>query len=573
MAVSAMVSHTMTLQKATDQGGAALGDIGRRFIWTSTFFAALSVPAVLVVNQTAESAGYLWVLASPVAFIAVNTWLLVSKTYRVDISLGFLAFAAAASHTAFGVHATDLATGVVLVMAGSIIALYTPRWRREFLIVYSLFMAGMAMWWGRVDGGGVLNAFGMVASLTLGTYFLTNVMRVAQESTHQVGQYQAVLNQLPIAIFEDDFSSLVNEFGKLRGQGVADVRQYLTDNPTEIKRLMGHINVLDANQSAAELYGEDRQNLLGPLEVVEANGRNTDAYITELEAIWNNDSEIANEVVISIDPDIVAAVKWLMRPQEGARRHFVAITDITELVRARETLTELNRSKDEFVAAISHEIRTPLTAVLGFATELANNTTMADGERSDLLDLIVEQSKEMAYIVEDLLVSARADMGALAVAPFQKDIPTLVRETLTELGQRLRVDHPGQATAFVDPVRFRQIVRNLVTNAQRYGGKNRWIEITEDPDFTSVMVSDDGPGVPPEMAERIFDSFVTAHEPKAVTASMGLGLSVSRHLAELMGGTLVYRAATDGSRFILKVPTKPPTEAAIPAADSTLQTS
>lgn len=124
------------------------------------------------------------------------------------------------------------------------------------------------------------------------------------------------------------------------------------------------------------------------------------------------------------------------------------------------------------------------------------------------------------------------------------------------MGQRIRVDHAGDVTGYVDPVRFRQIVRNLVTNAERYGGKNRWIEIIQDPDFASVMVSDDGPGVPPEMAEKIFDSFVTAHAPKAVTASMGLGLSVSRHLSHLMGGNLVYRAAPDGSKFILTVPSR-----------------
>ena len=74
------------------------------------------------------------------------------------------------------------------------------------------------------------------------------------------------------------------------------------------------------------------------------------------------------------------------------------------------------------------------------------------------------------------------------------------------------------------------------------------------------------------MAERIFDSFVTAHEPKAVTASMGLGLSVSRHLAGLMGGTLVYRAAPDGSKFILKVPTERPADTSESIPESTLQT-
>lgn len=93
--VNARVSHTMTVQKATDQGGASLDDIGRRFIWISTILAALSVPAVLVVDQSLDHPEYLWVLVTPLAFILLNLTLLVRKTYRVDISLGLLVVTAA----------------------------------------------------------------------------------------------------------------------------------------------------------------------------------------------------------------------------------------------------------------------------------------------------------------------------------------------------------------------------------------------------------------------------------------------------------------------------------------------
>lgn len=85
----------MTVQKATDQGGASLDDIGRRFIWISTILAALSVPAVLVVDQSLDHPEYLWVLVTPLAFILLNLTLLVRKTYRVDISLGLLVVTAA----------------------------------------------------------------------------------------------------------------------------------------------------------------------------------------------------------------------------------------------------------------------------------------------------------------------------------------------------------------------------------------------------------------------------------------------------------------------------------------------
>ncbi len=547
-------------------------DLGRRFIWVATILTVLAVPAVLVVNQTVDDAGYVWVLLAPLAVVTLNIALLIRNQYRVDISLGFLAVVTAISHTLFGVHATDLTTAVILVMTGSIVALYVGRRRTEFVAVYSAFMAILALYWGRIEGGGALNALGMVGAFALATYFLTQVMRIAQESNAEVGHYRAILNQVPIAIFEDDFSKLVSELDRLRGGGVVDIRQYLMENRSEVARLMSLIEVLEANESAVDMLGGTRDGSLGPMRPLDPTGRNFEAYLLELEALWNNQAEIHNEVLVHSDPDVIGSVKWLGGLAESSSRAFVAIADISDLVRARDTLSDLNRSKDEFVAAISHELRTPLTAVLGFATELVTSEEMGETERSDLLDLIVEQSKEMAYIVEDLLVSARADMGALAFAPAPTDLPTLVRETLTELGQRVRVDHPGEVIGYVDPVRFRQIIRNLVTNAQRYGGKNRWIEIIQDPDFASVMVSDDGPGVPANMAEKIFDSFVTAHEPKAVTASMGLGLSVSRHLAALMGGTLVYRAAPDGSKFILTVPTKSQADAQARTADTPLQT-
>ncbi len=551
----------MTRERAAGQGGDSIEHLGRRFIWIETVLAALAIPAIIVGTHLVDEPGSLWVLIAPLAIVLVNVSLLAQNRHRADISLGLTALAAAVVHSSFGVHVTDLPAAIVLVMIGSIMAVYSPVRQVPFMVGYSMFMAALMLYWGRDDGSGPLNAFTAVAVFTLGSFFLINVKESAALSDARLGQYRAVMNQLPIPIFEDDFSGLLAEFDRLRHEGVSDIRSHVLATPGELARLMSLITVLDLNQAAETSFGTDRATLLGSLQPIEADGRNFESYLSELEAIWNGEDQIDNSVLIKTDPDVVGAVRWVAPLQETTNTTFVAITDISELVEQRDALSELNRSKDEFVAAISHELRTPLTAVLGFATELAHDSAeMSQREKSDLLQVIVEQSQEMAHIVEDLLVSARADLGALAVSATPCDLPTLVRETLNELGQRMRVDHAGDVTGYVDPVRFRQIVRNLVTNAERYGGKNRWIEIIQDPEFASVMVSDDGPGVPPEMAEKIFDSFVTAHAPKAVTASMGLGLSVSRHLSHLMGGNLVYRAAADGSRFILTVPSKRPAD-------------
>ncbi len=232
--------------------------------------------------------------------------------------------------------------------------------------------------------------------------------------------------------------------------------------------------------------------------------------------------------------------------------------DVTERTQASERLEQLVRSKDEFVASVSHELRTPLTAVVGFAQELRTN--MPNLERSDIdsfVGLIAEQSLEVADLVEDLLVAARVDLGNVAVAPE----PVVVREQVDAVlsawpqAEADRVVITGdQVKAFADPVRLRQILRNLLTNAQRYGGATIGIDVRGDAELAWITVSDDGPGIPENDREKIFEPYHRAHRFQGQPASVGLGLTVSRQLARLMGGDLNYRYEEDVSIFELTLP-------------------
>jgi len=107
--------------------------------------------------------------------------------------------------------------------------------------------------------------------------------------------------------------------------------------------------------------------------------------------------------------------------------------------------------------------------------------------------------------------------------------------------------------ALADPIRFRQIVRNLVTNAIRYGGDEIQISMSRKGDRVAVCVADDGPGVPEEDRERIFEAYHRAHSSAGQPGSVGLGLTVSRTLAELMGGSLSY-SKNGLSTFVLDLP-------------------
>jgi signal transduction histidine kinase len=227
----------------------------------------------------------------------------------------------------------------------------------------------------------------------------------------------------------------------------------------------------------------------------------------------------------------------------------------------RRRLEELVQSKDRFVATVSHELRTPLSAVLGFAEELANHsTTFEPHEATEILELIADQSRDMADMVEDLLVAARADLGTVSIHPDEVYLRSQAEAALVAIGSTgpttvVVVGGPGRAWA--DPARSRQIIRNLLTNAVRYGGSQVIIEASCDETTTVLTVSDDGVGLDETEWERIFEPYERAHDRPTQPASIGLGLTVSRQLARMMGGDLVYRSDESGSTFELTLPANP----------------
>ncbi len=248
----------------------------------------------------------------------------------------------------------------------------------------------------------------------------------------------------------------------------------------------------------------------------------------------------------------------LMRDLDGRPLHLVAnVVDISEQVEAQEELSAMLASKDEFIASVSHELRTPLSAVVGFAQLLRNEmSSFSREEQMEMLERISEQSADLSNIVEDLLVAARADGGTLSVARVCIDLRAQAEQVLESMGSgSSRVSISGGRTESVaDPVRVRQIVRNLVSNALRWGGDEVRISVERRESTAHMVVADNGPGIPPEERERIFEPFHRAGENRELAASVGLGLAVSSQLAVLMGGELGYDYESGMSVFELTLP-------------------
>ncbi len=256
------------------------------------------------------------------------------------------------------------------------------------------------------------------------------------------------------------------------------------------------------------------------------------------------------------------------RPQfddRGTLERVIGVaTDVSDRVAAEEALAAQVRSKDQFVATIAHELRTPLTAVVGLSEELRSSYQMfGQDEIAEFINMIADQGHEVAAIVEDLLVAARADIGKVSVISQDVDLQRSVEGVLAETNH-LRtsttssISVVGEAgVAVADPQRVRQILRNLVTNAFRYGGDQVSIELVRNGSWSKVVVADNGSGVPVADEESIFEPFRRAHNAPGMPGSVGLGLSVARKLAEMMDGTLNYRRVGSRTEFELALPAAP----------------
>ena len=234
---------------------------------------------------------------------------------------------------------------------------------------------------------------------------------------------------------------------------------------------------------------------------------------------------------------------------------------------AVEQLQRVSADKDRFLAAVSHELRTPLTVVVGLAHELGDSSrAFGTEEKTALLQMIGDHSEEASAIVEDLLVAARSDIKGVSIQPEPLNLGEVAGSVLatTQLPAIKTTGHPG--TAFADTSRVRQIMRNLLTNASRYGGPNVEVRFSESASEVSFVVADSGAAIPEEDQRRIFDPYMSAHDGGAHMGSIGLGLYVSQNLAQLMGGDLTYRHDGEYSLFELKLPrySRPAVEAESP---------
>ena len=239
-------------------------------------------------------------------------------------------------------------------------------------------------------------------------------------------------------------------------------------------------------------------------------------------------------------------------------------------------LTEMNRLKDDFVASVSHELRTPLTSIRGYVrTLLRPDVEFSKEDQKSFLETIDRQSTRLHRLIEDLLAVSRIESEADPALLGPVSVPRLINDVIDEIRSRVE---PDKVTVDVaqdlplletDEGKLHQVVSNLVENAVKYGGKENPIRIVAraESEGISISVVDRGPGVPPEVGDRVFDRFYQVDQ--SATRSVGgagLGLYICKRMAEAIGGRVWLEASSsEGSTFSVWVPLAPPAQVSSPS--------
>ena len=238
-----------------------------------------------------------------------------------------------------------------------------------------------------------------------------------------------------------------------------------------------------------------------------------------------------------------------------------------------ESLTRTQSAENrlrQLCADVAHELRSPISSMVAAADNLIRDLSLtkrsAGAQRAlaeETMMTVVRDGQRASRIVGDLTLAAQLDVQELAKHEVQKqriDAKQLIRDTVG--GFALTCDFEtslagaeGSAQTEADPVRIQQVINNLLSNANRWTNSTIDAQVEVSDKFLTLLVTDDGPGVPDADRENIFGRFVRLDTDRARSkGGSGLGLSISRALAEAHGGTLVCLPRSSGARFELRLP-------------------
>ena len=230
-------------------------------------------------------------------------------------------------------------------------------------------------------------------------------------------------------------------------------------------------------------------------------------------------------------------------------------------------LKQLENTRQEFVANVSHELRTPLSLIKGYVETLLDGAKDDPAVSTKFLQTIERHADRLTYLIEDLLTISKLESGQVALSVQSVALAGLVDNVLQDLHSRAAEKNvtlqnqiaPGILVP-ADADRLQQVFSNLITNAIKYGRAEGKVIISAQPrdSCIEVKVEDDGPGIPPDALERVFERFYRVDKARSRDhGGTGLGLAIVKHIVQRHGGDVWATSQVgEGSIFFFTLPVK-----------------
>ncbi|WP_412739810.1 PAS domain S-box protein [Krasilnikovia sp. MM14-A1259] len=328
-------------------------------------------------------------------------------------------------------------------------------------------------------------------------------------------------------------------FAAMLGRATAD----LIGNPTDA--LLHPDTAADMRHQVADLYGGERDAYSHEGRVRHADGHWIDVEAT-VSLVRDTDGRPLHLIGVFVD---ISARKSAEQARDAAA---------AELADRNTELEAANQLKLDLIGMLGHEIGTPLTSILGYAEVATESwTTLTEDRRHQLLDSIHRNARRLDVIVREVLALVAVDAGRLTAHPQPVELREhLWAAVLHSPGSRQPdIDCPPELTALAQPGHLDQILANLLSNADKYGGGATRIAARRLDDHVEIAVEDRGPGVPAQFREHLFDRFTRADSTAGTVRGTGLGLYIVRELARANRGDIRYEPGDDaGSVFVVRLP-------------------